>query len=337
MDETRSIRGFHFFLKKVFWKTSHCRQMSHNNHRKDSPTKASQWKGLKRKGKGHWNTGRAEQKGWRFCRSVMGGSPMGNAPHSSAWRKAWSRTQGTSVGEGCHLHGEDTASLLSAERAAHLPAPGGQVRSVWSRPSSAPSPRSLQHPLHLPPLDIHEVRGWPGARPEAGRYAPLRAFLGLLPLCCWAWSLTGRETWPAQPQGLILSTERGNGGGWNIFINHHKKARPLPPLCLHLHKGRLFPMHADPYNTLPLRNTVSDHCLLGTEEIAFWKGTREGPARAQLLQVCLVLLVSLNTIGNGGQTKGPAKQSALGGLYCSSLNPNHKHLETGISLGGRKQ
>lgn len=205
---------------------------------------------------------------------------------------------------------------------------GGQEhwwRRLW--PSSPPPLRPLWHPLHLPFLDIHEVRGRLGARPEAGRYAPLWAILGLLPLCCWACSLTGREIWPAQPYGLILSTEKGNSGCWSIFLSHHKKAGPLPALHLHQHKGCLFSMCMDFYNILPLRKMISDCCLQGTEEIVFGKG----PARARLLRGHVVLPDLLNTTAHGCPAKGPSKPPTLVPLYGGTLVLNDKHLETEIS------
>lgn len=137
-------------------------------------------------------------------------------------------------------------------------------------------PRGLSDTLSIYPFlsrrqDIHEVRGQPGERPEEGRYALLWAFLGLLPLCFWSWSLTGRETWPARSHRLIFSMERWSYGWWNIFISHRKKAKPLPTFCLWLHKDRLFLACADLNKVSPPRKMISGHCLKGTQEIAFGK------------------------------------------------------------------
>lgn len=190
-----------------------------------------------------------------------------------------------SAGEGCRLQAKDAARLLSVEKVVHLPASACHVAGKGSPPTS----RTLFDPHHLllhlqalsdtlsiypfptPWQDIHEVRERPGERPEEGRYAPLWAFLGLLPLCFWFWSLTGREIWPAWSHRLIFSMERWSYGWWNVFVSHRKKAKPLLSLCLRQHKDCLFLACADLNNVSPLRKMISGHCLQGTQETAFGK------------------------------------------------------------------
>lgn len=183
-----------------------------------------------------------------------------------------------SAGEGCWLQAEDAARLLSVEKEAHICLLCSRQRlsacTSFNPQHLLLHPQGLSDTVSIYPFtslqwDIHEVRGRPGERSGEGRYTLLWAFLGLLPLCFWFWSLTGREIWPAWPHHLIFSMEGWSHGWWNIFISHQKKAKSLPSLHPWLHKDRLFLMCADLNDVLPLRKTISGCCLQGTWETAF--------------------------------------------------------------------